>query len=83
MANTTKEKEKKQKNDMVNITSAEKKKKRNYYNEFCNKNLYKKRKMGLNGEQGLILDQNTQLQQFFLLVNCRFYPFIVDCFLHF
>ena len=46
---------------MVNIASAEKKKKRNYYNEFCNKNLYKKkRKMGLNGEQGLILDQNTQ-----------------------
>ena len=59
MANTTKEKEKNKKMTWSTL-QALKKKKRNYYNEFCNKNLYKKRKMGLNGEQGLILDQNTQ-----------------------
>ena len=59
MSNTTKEKEKNKKMTWSTL-QALKKKKRNYYNEFCNKNLYKKRKMGLNGEQGLILDQNTQ-----------------------
>ena len=60
MANTTKEKEKNKKMTWSTL-QALKKKEKNYYNEFCNKNLYKKkeRKMGLNGEQGLILDQKT------------------------